>query len=37
MRASAAAAEVSISDVVKHRLHAIERDSTAMRDYIMTA
>jgi CBS domain-containing protein len=28
---------VSISDVVKHRLHAMERDSTAMRDYIMTA
>ena len=25
---------VSISDVVKHRLHAMERDSTAMRDYI---
>jgi predicted transcriptional regulator len=28
---------VSISDVVKHRLHAMERDSTAMRNYIMTA
>jgi CBS domain-containing protein len=25
---------VSIGDVVKHRLHAMERDSAAMRDYI---
>ncbi|HMK69723.1 MAG TPA: CBS domain-containing protein [Xanthobacteraceae bacterium] len=28
---------VSIGDIVKHRLHQIERESTAMRDYIMTA
>jgi CBS domain-containing protein len=28
---------VSISDVVKHRLHTMERDSAAMREYIMTA
>src|SRR6266566_9918818 len=28
---------VSIGDVVKHRLHAMERDSAAMRDYIVTA
>jgi CBS domain-containing protein len=28
---------VSIGDVVKHRLHAMECDSAAMRDYIMTA
>jgi CBS domain-containing protein len=28
---------VSIGDVVKHRLHAMERDSAAMRDYITTA
>jgi predicted transcriptional regulator len=28
---------VSISDVVKHRLDTMERDSAAMRDYIMTA
>ena len=28
---------VSIGDVVKHRLHAMERDSAAMRDYILTA
>jgi len=27
---------VSIGDVVKHRLHAMERDSAAMRDYIVT-
>ncbi|MGD0316743.1 MAG: CBS domain-containing protein [Xanthobacteraceae bacterium] len=28
---------VSIGDIVKHRLHEMERESTAMRDYIMTA
>jgi CBS domain-containing protein len=28
---------VSISDVVKHRLNAMERDSAAMRNYIATA
>jgi CBS domain-containing protein len=28
---------VSIGDVVKHRLREIERDSAAMRDYILTA
>jgi CBS domain-containing protein len=28
---------ISISDVVKHRLQAMERDSMAMRDYISTA
>ena len=28
---------VSIGDFVKHRLHEMERESTAMRDYIMTA
>jgi CBS domain-containing protein len=28
---------VSIGDVVKHRLHEVERDSAAMRDYILTA
>jgi CBS domain-containing protein len=28
---------VSIGDIVKHRLHEMERDSVAMRDYIMTA
>jgi CBS domain-containing protein len=28
---------VSIGDIVKHRLHEMERDSAAMRDYIMTA
>jgi len=28
---------VSIGDVVKHRLHDMERDSTAMHDYILTA
>ena len=28
---------VSIGDVVKHRLHEMERDSTAMHDYILTA
>jgi CBS domain-containing protein len=28
---------VSIGDVVKHRLYEMERDSTAMRDYILTA
>jgi len=27
---------VSIGDVVKHRLHAMERDSAAMHDYILT-
>ncbi len=27
---------VSIGDVVKYRLHEMERESTAMRDYIMT-
>ena len=28
---------VSIGDVVKHRLGEVERDSAAMRDYILTA
>ena len=28
---------VSIGDVVKHRLHEMERDTAAMRDYILTA
>jgi len=28
---------VSIGDVVKHRLNEMERDSEAMRDYILTA
>jgi CBS domain-containing protein len=28
---------VSIGDIVKHRLGEMERDSVAMRDYIMTA
>lgn len=28
---------VSIGDVVKHRLHQMETESGAMRDYIMTA
>jgi CBS domain-containing protein len=28
---------VSIGDVVKHRLHEIERESEALRDYIQTA
>ncbi len=28
---------VSIGDVVKYRLHQMERDSAAMRDYILTA
>jgi CBS domain-containing protein len=28
---------VSIGDIVKHRLREMEHDSTAMRDYIMTA
>lgn len=28
---------VSIGDIVKHRLHEMERESRAMRDYIMTA
>jgi CBS domain-containing protein len=28
---------VSIGDVVKHRLNEMERDSAAMRDYILTA
>jgi CBS domain-containing protein len=28
---------ISIGDVVKHRLHQIERDSALMRDYILTA
>ena len=28
---------ISIGDVVKHRLQAMERDSLAMRDYIVTA
>jgi len=28
---------VSIGDIVKHRLQEMERDSAAMRDYIMTA
>jgi CBS domain-containing protein len=28
---------VSIGDIVRHRVHEIERESVAMRDYIMTA
>jgi CBS domain-containing protein len=28
---------VSIGDIVKHRLHEMERESAAMRDYIVTA
>jgi CBS domain-containing protein len=28
---------VSIGDVVKHRLHQMERESAAMHDYILTA
>jgi len=28
---------LSIGDIVKHRLGEMERDSAAMRDYIMTA
>jgi len=28
---------VSIGDIVKHRLQEMERESVAMRDYIMTA
>jgi CBS domain-containing protein len=28
---------VSIGDVVKHRLHEMERESAAMHDYILTA
>ena len=28
---------VSIGDVVKHRLQEMERESAAMRDYILTA
>jgi CBS domain-containing protein len=28
---------ISIGDVVKHRLHEMERDSAAMRDYILSA
>ena len=28
---------ISIGDVVKHRLNEMERDSAAMRDYILTA
>ena len=28
---------VSIGDIVKHRLHEMERESAAMRGYIMTA
>ena len=28
---------VSIGDIVKHRPHEMERESAAMRDYIMTA
>ncbi len=28
---------ISIGDVVKYRLHEMERDSAAMRDYILTA
>ena len=28
---------VSIGDVVKHRLHEMERESAQMRDYILTA
>jgi CBS domain-containing protein len=28
---------ISIGDVVKHRLHEMEREQEAMRDYIRTA
>jgi len=28
---------VSIGDIVKHRLHEMEQESAAMRDYIRTA
>ena len=28
---------ISIGDVVKHRLHEMERDSAAMHDYILSA
>jgi predicted transcriptional regulator len=28
---------VSIGDVVKHRLHEMEREQSALRDYIQTA
>jgi CBS domain-containing protein len=28
---------VSIGDIVRHRVHEIERESVALRDYIMTA
>jgi CBS domain-containing protein len=28
---------ISIGDVVKHRLHEMERESAAMREYILTA
>jgi CBS domain-containing protein len=28
---------ISIGDVVKHRVHEMERESAAMRDYILTA
>ena len=28
---------ISIGDVVKHRLHEMERESEALRDYIQTA
>ena len=28
---------ISIGDVVKHRLHEIEQESAALRDYIQTA
>ena len=28
---------VSIGDIVKHRVQEMERESVAMRDYIMTA
>jgi CBS domain-containing protein len=28
---------VSIGDIVKHRVYEMERESVAMRDYIMTA
>ena len=28
---------ISIGDVVKHRLHEMERELAAMRDYILTA
>jgi CBS domain-containing protein len=28
---------ISIGDVVKHRVHEMERESAALRDYIQTA